>query len=40
MQTTKGLAEFYNAFKDSYTPSIYLDIIREILIEKHLWNLE
>ena len=28
--------EFYNVFKDSYTPSIYLDV----LIEKLLWNIE
>ena len=28
--------KFYNVFKDSYTPSIYLDL----LIEKLLWNLE
>ena len=32
--------EFFNAVKDSYTPSIYLDVTRKILIEKHLWNLE
>ena len=28
--------EYYNVFKDSYTPSIYLDVTRKILIEKHL----
>ena len=32
--------EIYNVFKDSYTPSIYLDVTRKIQIEKHLWNLE
>ena len=28
--------EIYNVFKDSYTPSIYLDVTRKIQIEKRL----
>ena len=33
--------EFYNVFKDSSAPSIYLlMLIGKILIEKRLWNLE
>ena len=28
--------EFYNVFKDSYTPSIYLGVTRNYPIEKHL----